>query len=142
MVELMPLNWVWLKMLYISARKSTTRCSDFSGNLLENVMSQLFIQVGIFTRLPAPAFPKHSIDCPTPCCGVAPGVQLQGIGIITACQLNVWVKPGLLKELPLASTYGLERFPSTTARAPSAEPVKLGVPVDVLNPGLTTPSMP
>jgi hypothetical protein len=29
-----PLNWVWLKMLYIFARKTITRFSLFSGKVL------------------------------------------------------------------------------------------------------------
>src|ERR1035437_3545364 len=52
---LYPLNCVWLKMLYISARNMSTRFSLFSGKFFWNVMSQLNMRVpGIGTRLPVP----------------------------------------------------------------------------------------
>src|ERR1039458_1050276 len=58
-----PVNCVWLKMLYISARNMSTRFSLFSGKDLENVMSQLSRRVwGRLMMLPGPAFPKHSMD--------------------------------------------------------------------------------
>src|ERR1035437_10644986 len=84
----MPLNWVWFQMLYISARNVSRRFSPM-GKFLAKVMSQLFWRSGMDMRLPGPALPKHDIDFPMPCCGVACGVQLQGIGNANACQLKV-----------------------------------------------------
>src|ERR1051326_2982907 len=79
---LAAVNCVWLKMLYISARNRSCRLSLFSGKALPNVISQLRTRVpGTGIRLPAPALPKQDIDCPMPCCGVGPGVQLHGNGI-------------------------------------------------------------
>src|ERR1035441_6185534 len=96
-----PANCVWLKMLYISARNMSARFSLFSGNDLENVMSQLSRRVlGRLMMLPAPAFPKHSMDCPTPNCGVAPGVQLHGKGIVNTLSLRIWLPGDPLTLLP------------------------------------------
>src|SRR5690242_17599415 len=83
-------NCVWLKMLYISARNISSRRDSLpSGNALLNVMSQLNSRVpGMGMMLPAPALPKHDRDCPMPCCGVAPGVQLHGYGITNALSLR------------------------------------------------------
>src|ERR1700730_16146540 len=99
---LAAVNCVWLKMLYISARNMSCRLSLLSGKTLLNVMSKFNIRVpGSGIRLPAPAFPKQDIDCPTPCCGVAPGVKLHGNGITKALSLRSWL-PGV----PLALAPG------------------------------------
>src|ERR1700682_6147432 len=99
---LAAVNWVWLKMLYTSARNRICRRSLLIGKALPNDMSQLNNRVpGIGIRLPAPAFPKQDIDCPTPCCGAGPGVQLQGFGITNTLSLRSWL-PGV----PLALAPG------------------------------------
>src|SRR5436190_22144249 len=86
-------------MLYISARNMIARRSLFNGKALENVMSQLNNRVpGIGIRLPGPAFPKHDIDCPMPCCGVGPGVKLHGFGITNTLSFSSWL-PGVPLEL-------------------------------------------
>src|SRR3954452_18545821 len=82
-------NWVGLKMLYISARNMSWRRSPFKGNAFVKVTSELKIrEPGIGMMLPAPALPKHDTDWPIPCCGVGPGVQLQGIGITKAASFR------------------------------------------------------
>src|ERR1041384_1446032 len=86
---LAAVNWVWLKMLYISARNPISRRSPLSGKALEKVTSELKMRVpGIGMMLPAPAFPKQESDCPMPCCGVGPGVQLHGNGMTNAASLR------------------------------------------------------
>src|SRR5437016_1075067 len=100
---LAPVNCVWLKMLYISARNMNCRRLSFlNGNALEKVMSQLKRRVpGIGIRLPPPALPKQDMDWPIPCCGVAPGVQLHGFGITKTLSFRIWL-PGV----PLALAPG------------------------------------
>src|ERR1700674_1265063 len=96
---LAALNCVWLKMLYISARNRICRFSPLIGKALVNVTSELNTRVpGRGMRLPAPAFPKHDMDCPMPCWGVGPGVQLHGLGITNTLSLRIWL-PGVPLEL-------------------------------------------
>src|SRR5437764_13503596 len=123
-------------MLYISARKRICRFSLFSGKALENVTSQLNRRVpGIGIRLPAPAFPKHDIDCPTPCCGVGPGVQLHGFGITKTLSFKIWLPGVPLALAPGACTNGVLPakltcpdgscgLPTTSILAASAPPVQ------------------
>src|SRR5450759_218379 len=124
----MLLNCVWFQMLYVSRRSVNKRFSPM-GKLLAKVMSQLFWRSGTDTRPPSPALPKHAIDLPIPCCGVACGVQLQGIGKANACQLNVL----FLVQSPMSYVtwlVGTEGLPRTTILAPLlpsvAEPVMFG----------------
>src|ERR1044072_8966859 len=101
-------NCVWLKMLYISARKMICRFSLFSGNALANVTSQLLVRVfGKVTMLPAPALPKQESDCPMPCCGVGPGVQLHGKGITNTLSFRSWLPGVPLTLAPAACTNGV-----------------------------------
>src|ERR1035441_2505925 len=89
------LNCEVLNMLYTSARKRITRFSLFRGNFLVRVTSKFITCVsGIFTMLPAPALPKHSMFSPMPSCGVAAGVALHGYGIWNALILSSWL-PGV-----------------------------------------------
>ena len=105
---LAALNWVWLKMLYTSARNMMTRFSLRSGKDFEKVTSQLNMRVlGIGMMLPAPAFPKQDCDCPMPCCGVAPGVQLHGKGITNTLSLRIWLPGVPLALAPGAWTSGV-----------------------------------
>src|SRR3954452_23467350 len=98
-------------MLYISARKRICRFSLFSGKALENVTSQLNSRVpGIGINWPAPAFPKHDMDCPTPCCGVGPGVQLHGFGITNTLSFSSWLPGVPLAFAPGEGTSGV--FPT------------------------------
>src|SRR5258708_37862393 len=128
---LAALNCVWLKMLYISARNTICRFSPLIGNALLNVTSQLNTRVlGSGMMLPAPALPKHEDDWPMPCCGVGPGVQLQGYGITNTLSLRIWLPGVPLALAPGAPTSGVLPanetwpegscgFPVTTMRAAS-----------------------
>src|SRR5437870_9982549 len=123
-------------MLYISARNCNWRRSPFSGKPLVKVTSQLKRPVpGRGMMLPAPAFPKHDIDCPTPCCGVGPGAKLHGYGMTNTVSLRSWLPgvplalaPGACTSgvLPAKDTWldGSEGFPTIAILAPSAPPVQ------------------
>src|ERR1017187_6004514 len=105
--RLAAVNWVWLKMLYISARNSSVRLSLLIGKVLENVMSQLSMRVcGIGNKLPVPAFPKHSGVSPTPIRGLAFGVKLHGSGCMTEALLKIWL-PGVPLTKPCKAAAGV-----------------------------------
>src|SRR5450759_5917405 len=104
--------------------------------------------------LPAPALPKHDMDCPTPCCGVGPGVQLHGFGITKTLSLRSWLPgvplafaPGDCTSgvLPANDTWpeGSCGFPTTSILAASAPPVQfiwglVDVVPEKVNPGTAT----
>ena len=85
--------------------------------------------------LPAPAFPKHDMDCPTPCCGVGPGAKLHGYGMTNTVSLRSWLPgvplalaPGACTSgvLPAKDTWldGSDGFPTIAILGPSAPPVQ------------------
>src|ERR1035437_6409714 len=75
------------------------------------------------------------MDCPAPCCGVGPGIQLHGLGITKTLSFRSWL-PGVPLALapgdctsgvlPAKDTWpeGSCGFPTTSILAPSYPPVQ------------------